>query len=457
MVTDQRSDEDIARQAAGGDGAALRELYAGYFAHVYDYAIRISRDRDVAALVVQAGFLRVFQGLLAGQAPPSFRLTLFSYARHDLVERLRRRRGPMTEGEESFALADPAAASSDMAADLPELARIAWHAARELRIDDYELLDLSVRRGLGVEEIATVMRGRPQAIQSRLGEVQSLLEASFSGLVLFTYGRHACLDFDFMVAESQWSAGLQKRVAQHLSTCQTCQATRRRFISAAEVLGLLAFVPAPASWQQIMLNRLLEALYPDGVAPPAASAAAPAPAPTPAPGPAAALTPAPAPARAPMPAPAPVAPMPRPAAAPSYPSYPYAGQPMPLPSGAGSGVVDRFFGDGPPRGALLAVLGGGVLIIAIIVGSLCAAGAFNSGGSHATPTPTLTSTATLTRTPTLTPTPTGTSTPLPQSTATEAPTEVPTAAPTQTPVVVTATPAANPSPTLALSTATPST
>ncbi len=451
MATDQRSDEDIARQAAGGDGAALQELYARYFAHVYDYAIRISRDRDVAALVVQAGFLGVFQALLTGEAPPSFRLALFSYARHDLVERLRRRRGAVTEGEESFALADPAVASPDMAADLPELARIGWHTARELRIDDYELLDLSVRRGLGVEEMAAVLRARPQAIQSRLGQVQSLFEASFSSLVLFTYGRHACLDLDFMVAESPWSAGLQKRVVQHLSTCQTCQATRRRFISAVEVLGLLAFVSAPASWQQIMLNRLLEALYPGGGAPPVASPPAPSPAPAPAPTPA--LAPAPMPMPAPMPAPAPVAPMPRPAAAPSY---PYAGQPMPLPSAADSGVFDRFFGDGPPRGALLAVLGGGVLIIAIIVGSLCAAGAFNSGGSHATPTPTLTVTATMTRTPTLTPTPTATSTPRPQPTPTEAPTEVPTEAPTQTPVVVTATPVANASPTPPPGTGTPS-
>jgi RNA polymerase sigma factor (sigma-70 family) len=451
MVTDQRSDEDFARQAAGGDGAALRELYDRYFAHVYDYAIRIARDRDVAALVVQAGFLGVFQAMLTGEAPPSFRLALFSYARHDLVERLRRRGGAVTEGEESFALADPAVGSPDMAADLPELARIGWHTARELRIDDYELLDLSVRRGLGVEEMAAVLRARPQAIQSRLGQVQSSFEASFSSLVLFTYGRHACLDLDFMVAEGQWSAGLQKRVVQHLSTCQTCQATRRRFIGAAEVLGLLAFVPAPATWQQIMLNRLLEALYPGGGVPPSASLPAPSAAPAPAPTPA----PAPVPAPTPTAVPAPVAPMPRPAAAPSYSSYPYAGQPMPLPSAADSGVFDRFFGNGPPRGALLAVLGGGVLIVAIIVGSLCAAGAFNSGGSHATPTPTLTATATMTRTPTLTPTPTATSTPRPQPTPTEEPTEVPTEAPTQTPVVVTATPVANTSPTLPPGTGTP--
>src|SRR3989304_4177824 len=109
-----------------------------------------------------------------------------------------------------------AGARADRAAELPELARIAWHAARELRIDDYELIDLSVRRGLSVEEIAMALRARPQAIQSRLAQVQANFEAAFSSLVLFMSGRHACLDLDFMVAESAWSGGVQKRVAQTL-------------------------------------------------------------------------------------------------------------------------------------------------------------------------------------------------------------------------------------------------
>jgi hypothetical protein len=268
-----------------------------------------------------------------------------------------------------------------------------------------------------VEDIALVLRGRAQAIQSRLGQVQNNLEAAFSALVLFTYGRHACLDLDFMAAESAWSAALQKRVVQHLSTCQTCQTTRRRFLSAAEVLGLLAVVPAPANWQQIMLNRLLEALFPGAAPALPPPPAAPAPAPV-----------APQPMPAPVAAPAPIAPAPRPVSA-----YPYAEMPMPLPSSAGPGVFDRFFGDGPPRGALLAVLGGGVLIIALVVGSLCAAGAFDGGGAKATSTPTLTSTATRTRTPTPTPTATATTTPRPTATSTEEPTETPTEEPTETP------------------------
>ncbi len=448
MVTEQQSDEDLIRRAAAGEGAALRQLYDRYFPYLYDYAIRIARDRDAAALVVQAGFLGAFQALGHPDAIPSFRLLVFAAARHDLAARIRRKRGGVTEGEESFAFVDQARVSADATGELAELGRLAWQAARELRIDDYELLDLSVRRGLSLEEIAAVLRGRPQTIQTRLQQVQTAFEAAFSSHVLFVYGRHACLDLDFMMAEGHWSAALRKRIVQHMSTCQTCQATRRRFISAAEALSALALVPTPTNWQQIMLNRLLDAVAPGGAAA-AAVAEAPAVIPTTAPAPAQAEQPSPAtrsgqlppartpaqPGRAPAPAPVPVAPAPRPAAAPPYSYDPLAGGP------GGAGSFDRLFGDGPPRGALLAVLGGGVLIVAIILGSLCAAGTFSGGGgSQATATPTVTATTTATRTTTPSPTPSPTATAKPQPTSTLVPTETPAPVPTNTPVPSSPTP-----------------
>jgi RNA polymerase sigma factor (sigma-70 family) len=433
MVSQQPSDDDLIGRAAAGEGAALRQLYDRYFPGLYDYAIRITRDRDAAALVVQAGFLGAFQALGHPEAMASFPLLLFAAARHDLADRIRRRRGDVTEGDESFAVADLARAGADAGGDLAELCRLAWQAARELRIDDYELLDLSVRRGLNLEEIASILRGRPQAIQSRLQQVHTAFEAAFSSHVLFVYGRHACLDLDFMMAEGQWSPALRKRIVQHLSTCQTCQGTRRRYMTAAEALNALALVPPPANWQQIMLNRLLDAVVPGGAVAAGVEALAPAPAPSPAQGaPVTRAAQLPGaqqqPQAQPQPAPTPVAPAPRPVAAP-----PYGYEPM---SGGlqGAGSFDRLFGDGPPRGALLAVLGGGVLIVAIVLGTLCAAGTFNgNGGPEATGTPTVTATTTSTLTATPSPTATPTETEEPEPTATPAPTDTPLPAATDTP------------------------
>jgi RNA polymerase sigma factor (sigma-70 family) len=403
MEPGQRSDEDLAGAVAQGDDSAFRELYARHVASVYDYAVRISRDRDIAALVVQSSFLRLVQRLRAGETQPAVKIRLFAGARHDLAERLRRRRGPVMEGEEAFGVAGPSQVTGASAAELPELARLVWQAARELGLDDYELLDLHLRRGFSVEEIATILRSRPGSVQARLDRARGALEDAYTALVLMTYGRRACIDLDFVVAEAKWSPALGRRILRHLQGCATCQARRGAFVPAGELLAALAPAAAPARWPEVMLSRVLEAVGAADTTVEALPASQPAPPQRP---------PEPAPT-APRPAPVP-APIPQPT--PSLGAEPQAA--------AGAGVWERFFSGGGGRGPLVAVLAGGVLVVAIALGALCGAGAFDGGGtSEADETPTGTATASQTPTRTLTATPsvTVTNTPPPAATATPVP------------------------------------
>ncbi len=406
----QESDEELAQLAAGGDERAFSDLYNRYFPEVYDYAIRISRDRDIAALVLQSAFLRLYQALRSGALPPSIKLYLFAGAHHDLAERLRGRRTPVMEGQEAFVVADPERLARVVPGpELHELTRLGWQAVREFRTEDYELLDLNIRRALADDEIASFMRVRAQSVQVRLDRVRSAFEDSFSSLVLMTYGRRACLDLDFLLAEDKWSTSLRRRILQHLGACAACQGTRRAYVTAPEALAAIAVAPAPPGWQAIMLSRLLKAREEGEPAPagpllPSAAAGA-------------------------VSVPAPSAPMASPASA-----SPYSGRPLPSYSSS-STLFDRF-ADWGGRGPLIAVFGGGLLIVLMIFGALCSAGAFDSGDSpNATGTPTVTSTRTTTRTPTVTVTQTATQTSRPAPTSSPEPTDVPTSVPpTNTPV-----------------------
>src|SRR5574341_292114 len=130
MESDLSSDEELAQRAAT-DEQAFVELYRRYFPHVYDFALRLSRDRDLAAMVTQASFFRVYQGLRASPPQGSFRVQLFAIARRDLVDRVRRHRGPVLEGEEPFVAADAALLTNPaLAPELPELARLVWQTGR---------------------------------------------------------------------------------------------------------------------------------------------------------------------------------------------------------------------------------------------------------------------------------------------------------------------------------------
>lgn len=380
------SDDELAGQIALGNEQAFDELFDRYFGRLYDFAIRLTRDRDSAAAAIQLTLLRAYQGLRAGQLPPPVALQLYAMAHFDVGERLRRAPPQIFEGEEAFVVTDPSRlAQPGLEGDLPDLGRLAWQAARELRPEDYELIELNVRQGLDVGQMAAVLRGRPEMVQARLTRARDQFESSFTGLLLLSRGRQECLDLDFLIGDEPWSASLQRRVLRHLQSCQSCQTTRRRYPAATEVFATLTSVAPPASWPEIIRSRLQDAV------------------------------------RAAIPTGAPPA-QPPPAA-----GY---GQP--------ESWFTRVFGRGP-RGPLLAGLGLILLVIIIAIASLCAAGAFDGG--EPTPTPTLTPTLepTSTWTPTLTPTDTPTDTPLPP-TATPVP-------PTATPVPPTPTPPPPPTPT----------
>ncbi|MBI4570364.1 MAG: sigma-70 family RNA polymerase sigma factor, partial [Chloroflexi bacterium] len=375
MDVDQRSDEELGRLVGGGDESAFAELYRRYFDTTYDFALRAARDRNVAALVVQATFLRTHENLRSPEAQASPKVQIFAGARYDVQEQLRRQRQPAPEGEEAFTVADPSRLSQPGPfAELPEMARIAWRAAGELRQDDFDLIDLSARQGLDNTELAAVYRLRPEALESRLARARAELEQSYAAHLLLNRGRRECVDLDFLIGSEEWSASLRRRIVRHLQSCQACQAIRGRYVSGIDAYASLMPVPAPGGWQQIILDRLQEAEAGGAVAMASARSTA---------------------------------------------------QPLPAPAMGGFGDwLDRVFGGGGARGPLLIVFGGGLLIVVTVIGTLCAAGAFDGGGSGSgtvTPTVTVTGTPTTTGTPSLTPTATETFTPPPLPSATELP------------------------------------
>ncbi len=407
----QPNDTPAAQRPGGGD--AFAELYERQFASVYDYAVRLSRNRDIAALVVQSSFLRVRQEQSdpAGGTQEALKLGLFSGAHHDVAERLRQQRDAAQESDEAFAALDTDKIENTAAADeLPALARLVWQAATSLRLNDYELLELGVRQGMGAGEIAAVLRTRPEAIENKLVDAQDALESAFSSLIVIERGRRACVDLDFLIGEDAWSPSLQKRVGQHLQTCQTCAETRSGHPAAREMLSSLLPITAPAGWQQTILERLQNA--PRATAPTSVAQAAGDPPPQ---------------RRA---------------------------EPLPERFGGGGGGefgdwIRSVFGGGGARGPLLGAALGALLMLIVLLTGLCVGGAFDDGDGDtaaiASPTATATADGSVTPTATTTPTVTITPTPLPAApTATDVPADTPVPSATATIEIPTAVPSPTP-------------
>lgn len=403
MNADQRSDEELATQVAGGDEAGFVELYRRYFPRLYDFAFRVSRDREVAAAAAQASFFRAHHALRGGELPGPFKIQIFAIVRHDLAERMRQRPGPGTADGDAFAVADPSLLESP-GSDLAELARFAWRAAQELKMEEYLHLDLSVRQRLSAEEIAAVAGSSPEGAEPRVGRAGESFEETFASILLAHRGRQTCVDLDMLIGEDEWSPATQRRILGHLRSCDTCHQTADRHPRGTEVLAALVPAPAPPGWQETILVRLLEAAR---TGPSAAATATPA-----QPPPAASVPPARPPA----------------GYAPGW-----GGQ-----GGGFGGWMSRLFGQGDARGPLLAAFGGSLLVIVVVLGALWGAGAFDGGGDGANATETPTPTA---GTETVTPTPSETPTETPTLEATETPRPAGTPLPpTATPVPATAVP-----------------
>ena len=411
MNADEHSDEELAAQVAGGDEAGFVELYRRYFPRLFDFAFRLSRDREVAAAAAQASFFRIHDALRNGELHGPFNVQLFAIIRHDLAERMRQRTSPGIAADDAFAAADPSLLESP-APDLAELARFAWRAAQELKMEEYLHLDLSVRQRLSAEEIATVVGSSPEGAERRVGRAGESFEETFASLLLTNRGRQACVDLDMLIGDDEWSPATQRRILGHLRSCDTCQQTTGRHPRGTEVLAALTPAAAPAGWQETILVRLLEAARTGPVA-------------------AAPVTP--------------TQPAPPAAAPPARPPTGYA----PGWGGRGGGFGDwlsRVFGQGGARGPLLAAFGGSLLVIVVVLGALCGAGAFDGdgNGTDATETPTGTP-GTETPTTTATPSETPTETPTLEATETPQPADTP-LPPTATPVPPTAAPPPTPTP-----------
>ena len=175
--------------------AAFEELYQARFGSIYDFSIRLAQDRNIAALVVQSVFLRALRAFGAGQGD-GLELQLYTAAHLDTAERLRGRRGESEQVDEPYAVIDVARLSTP-GEDVAEMGRLVWSAAIELKVNDYELLDLGIRHKLDPKEIATVLRGRPESVERKLMDAQTQFEQAFTARLLFTRGRRECLDLDF--------------------------------------------------------------------------------------------------------------------------------------------------------------------------------------------------------------------------------------------------------------------
>ena len=229
-------DDTLLENARGGDPAAIEALLERHQAQIYRFGMKLCRNPDDAADVVQETLLAMARGIRDFRGASSLSTWLYAVARSHCIKK-RRRSKFAPSGEESLeqggarealALVDPAKLPEEALAGR-ELEAALERAIGKLDPMYREVLVLRDGEGLTAPEVAEVLGLSVQAVKTRLHRARLAVRDELAPLmdvpeasdptslcpdVLTTFSRHLEGEID-----SDVCAAMEK----HLDVCPRCR------------------------------------------------------------------------------------------------------------------------------------------------------------------------------------------------------------------------------------------
>jgi RNA polymerase sigma factor (sigma-70 family) len=240
------ADEGLDARTRAGDRAAFRSLYGPQFEGVYDFALRIVGDRDLAADVVRETFAKAWRAF--PEQGSDVAAWLFTTARSCALDALRYRRDRNGGEREAlhFTRVDGDRVPDAAVVFDGAFVELVWDAAAALPREEYSLLALHVRHDLSTDEIGEQL-GLGGAVCMRLMRTLDAFDEYVTCELVARRGSHNCTELEILLAEDD-----RPRASQHIRRCVSCKESKRRFVSPSEVLGGLApIAPARALHREI--------------------------------------------------------------------------------------------------------------------------------------------------------------------------------------------------------------
>jgi RNA polymerase sigma factor (sigma-70 family) len=258
------SDRELVAAIKAGDDASLADLYERYADRLFDFAARIVRDREAATEIVQVTFVRAWGSLQRRPAPTHPKAWLYAIARNAAIDEVRRRgRSTPTYFDEDFVQVDMAVNDDPelqhgRARQDRDLAALVWSAAAALNPNEYSLLDMQLRQGLSIEEIALVLGVSRDNMHKKLSRLRQSLEEAVA-VELLRVRSDQCAELDAVVArigDGPLTPTRRRAVSKHVRGCEVCGEDRRQVVAPAALFSSLAPVALTVSLRTEMLDSL---------------------------------------------------------------------------------------------------------------------------------------------------------------------------------------------------------
>jgi RNA polymerase sigma factor (sigma-70 family) len=235
----QTRDSEVVGSILAGDPDELAAAYDRYADHLYKYCRSMLSVPADAADAVQDTFVVAASWLAQLRDPRQLRAWLYAIARNECLRILQSGK-PAPAPAVPRGAADTVIDITEGAAERAELRGLLTAAARGLDPVEREVLELRLRQGLEVAEVAAVVGVSHSHASSLASGARDRLEASLGALLVGRAGRGDCGGLNELLADwdGRLTPALRKRVDRHIERCATC-ATRRVYeLRPAVLLGL---------------------------------------------------------------------------------------------------------------------------------------------------------------------------------------------------------------------------
>jgi RNA polymerase sigma factor (sigma-70 family) len=219
-------------------------LYERHAPEIHDFLVRTVRDHAAAEDLTQTTFVRLMERGDSVREVDKVRPWLFTVAHNLAVTHVTRRR-PTDPIEAAFDIASGEKGPEDEALAIAAAALV-WDAAGSLEPRQYAVLDLSVRRGFSVAEIAEVLEITAAHAAVVVHRAREALAQAIRLLVVVRQRRHCARLAELVPAGTDiLTPDLRASVDRHMRRCETCRAVGERLTEPDQLLALLPLLPLP--------------------------------------------------------------------------------------------------------------------------------------------------------------------------------------------------------------------
>jgi RNA polymerase sigma factor (sigma-70 family) len=233
-------DSEVVAAVVAGNPEGLAEAYDRYASPLYAYCRSLLREPADAADAVQDTFVIAASRLAELRDRNRLRPWLYAVARNECHRRLRARTVQVTTPLDEMPDVTDTSADVSGEAERDELRALLRSAVRGLNSGEQDLIELQLRQGLDVAEIAAVLGVSRNHAHALLSRTRDQLEISLGALLVARSGREDCSALNTMLTDwdGQLNVLMRKRINRHIENCPVCAERKKRELAPALLLGL---------------------------------------------------------------------------------------------------------------------------------------------------------------------------------------------------------------------------